>query len=57
MKNEIKEEHSYTNTNQEKEEVKQKSSIDDNAKKQKEIVPQVPTKEVPTMDVNTAGKS
>lgn len=57
LKNEIKEEHSYTNTNQEKEEVKQKSSIDDNAKKQKEIVPQVPTKEVPTMDVNTAGKS
>ncbi len=57
FKSEVDEERPRTNSNREKVETREETPVEDNTIKQKEPVPQTPTRDVPAIDMNTTGKS
>ncbi|MCX4130608.1 LCP family glycopolymer transferase [Megamonas funiformis] len=57
FKSEVDEERPRTNSNREKVETREETLVEDNTTKQKEPVPQTPTRDVPAIDMNTTGKS
>ena len=57
FKSEVDEERPRTNSNREKVETREETPVEDNTTKLKEPVPQTPTRDVPSIDMNTTGKS